>query len=90
MSDAETPKVPTLITLAELSTRVQRSRRTVHTWLKERGIKPMGHSVFLVDIQDRWPMLYRALVLAASPKPACPSCGAGMGCECPACGFTRN
>jgi hypothetical protein len=72
------------ISLADLTNKVGKTRRTVYTYLRRKHIRTEGHSVSMAELAEKWPEAYRSLMLAHRGGP-CPECMSPTSCRCTVC-----
>lgn len=78
------------LTVKEIGQMTGRSERTVHRWLRRKGLACREQrSIALADLRDKWPEFFNTYMLAKG-KPSCPSCGAPTVCECTVCDFSLS
>ncbi len=72
-----------MVPLKTLAAQLGRERTTVWRLLRARGIRAVGHSVELSELQSKWPELGHHL---AGRMPRCGSCGSVCALVCHRCG----
>lgn len=81
------------VTIKEIQVMTGRSERTVHRWLRRRGLScTEERSISLAELRSKWPAFYNSMMLRAgkATSPACPECGSPTHLACTVCEFSLS